>query len=195
MKNKLPTIDIKGKKYVMVKDRLIAFQELYPSGSILTEIISNTDRSVVVKATVKVFDGDGSERIFNGHSEAYREGNMGSVPVEVAETSAVGRALAMLGIGIIESVASADEIVKATGTPRLASEKQKEYLQKRLHDKGLNLLTDKELETLTMEEASKLIDKHGFKPGRSSAVYQNRDNKNEDSNLEAGGEDKTIRNY
>ncbi len=186
---KLPTIDIKGKKYVMVKDRLIAFQELYPKGEIRTDIISNNEKSVVVKATV-IVDG----RQFHGHSEAYRSGNMGDVPVEVAETSAVGRALAMLGIGIIESVASADEMVKASGTPRLASDKQKEYLQKMLQNKGLNVLTDEELGKLTMDEASKLIDKHGFKPGRSSALYQSRDNKNEDSNFEPGGEDKPIIN-
>ena len=113
---KLPTIDIKGKQYVMVKDRIIAFNELYPSGSIETEIVKNDENSVVVKATIKVDDEKSGRaiRIFNGHSEAYRNGGqMGQVPVEVAETSAVGRALAMLGIGIIESVASADEIVKS----------------------------------------------------------------------------------
>jgi hypothetical protein len=107
---KLPTIDIKGKEYVMVKDRIIAFNEMYPKGAIATDIISNTDKSVVVKAYVR----PEPDRIFTGHSEAFRgQGMMGNVPVEVAETSAVGRALAMLGIGIIEGVASADEVMKA----------------------------------------------------------------------------------
>jgi transcriptional regulator NrdR family protein len=36
--------------------------------------------------------------------------------LENAETSAVGRALAMMGIGVIESIASVDEINKAHGS-------------------------------------------------------------------------------
>lgn len=111
---KLPTIDIRGKEYVMVKDRITAFHELYPHGSITTEILTNDDKSVVVKAVIKT-DINADARTFTGHSEAYRGvGQMGQVPVEVAETSAVGRAMAMLGIGIIQSVSSADEINKAS---------------------------------------------------------------------------------
>lgn len=118
---KLPTIDIKGKEYVMVKDRLVYFNENY-AGSITTEVIKNDQTSVVVKATVTIPATNGSEigrpeQVFTGHSEAYRKGNMGDVPVEVAETSAVGRALAMMGIGIIDSVASADEIRKSDDRP------------------------------------------------------------------------------
>ena len=110
---KLPTISIKGKEYVLVKDRIIAFNELFSKGNILTEIIKNDENSVVCKATVYP-DVSDIKRAFTGHSEAYRgQGQMGQVPVEVAETSAVGRALAMLGIGVVDSVASADEMKKA----------------------------------------------------------------------------------
>ena len=53
MTNELPTIDIKGKSYVLVKDRILAFNELYPNGSITTELISPVEsKIVVVKATV-----------------------------------------------------------------------------------------------------------------------------------------------
>ncbi len=172
---KLNTIKIKGKEYVMVKDRIMAFNEMYPKGSIVTEIIKNDEKSVVVKATACP---DNKEiRLFTGHSEAYRNGNMGDVPVEVAETSAVGRCLGMLGIGILDSVASADEINKASfkeatitaSSGRLATQKQKDYIQKMLVNKGLNFLTDKELETLTMDEASKLIEKYKFRPKHYAA--------------------------
>lgn len=116
MIKKLPTIDIKGKDYVMVKDRILAFQELYPNGSITTEKFIDGD-IIVFKATVIPNVSDSPIRTFTGHSEAIRGRSMGITgqsPVEVSETSAVGRALAMLGIGIIESVASADEVKKAS---------------------------------------------------------------------------------
>jgi len=115
MTKKLPTISIKGKDYVMVKDRIQAFCELYPQGSIITEIVKNDEISVIAKATV-YRDVKDKNLCTTGHSEAYRgQGQMGQVPVEVAETSAVGRALAMMGIGIVDSIASADEIKKANG--------------------------------------------------------------------------------
>ena len=105
-------IDIKGKKYVLVSDRILAFNEMYPKGQIQTEIIGDPiSKMSIVKATVKP-DGD---RAFTGHSQAlWGDGMMGRVALEVAETSAVGRALAMMGIGVIDSVASVDEIAKNT---------------------------------------------------------------------------------
>lgn len=115
MNKKLPTIQIKGKDYVMVKDRVLAFNELYPTGSIITEKFIDGD-IIVFKATVTPDIVKAPQRVFTGHSEAIRgvsQGITGQSPVEVAETSAVGRALAMMGIGIVDSIASADEIKKA----------------------------------------------------------------------------------
>lgn len=116
MTNKLPTIDIKGKPYVMVKDRIIAFNEAYPLGHIATERL-NFNGEVCFKA-IAYPDSTNQLRFFTGHSTAYdtSAGIAGQSPVEVAETSAVGRALAMMGIGVIESVASADEIMKPQRT-------------------------------------------------------------------------------
>lgn len=102
-------IDIKGKKYVLVSDRILAFNEMYPKGQIQTEIIGDVGKMVIVKATVKPDES----RVFTGHSQAvWGEGMMGRVALEVAETSSVGRALAMMGLGVIDSVASVDEIAK-----------------------------------------------------------------------------------
>lgn len=111
--NNLPTIDIKGKEYVMVKDRLIAFNEMYPNGSIVTEK-TELDTRVEFKATVTP-DVEKPTRIFTGHSQAvWGDGYINKTSaLENAETSAVGRALAMMGIGVIESIASADEVIKA----------------------------------------------------------------------------------
>lgn len=119
MTNELPTIDIKGKSYVLVKDRILAFNELYPNGSITTELISPVDsKIVVVKATVTP-DVKNPSRCFSDYSQAVIGQGMvnTTAAMENASTSACGRALAYMGIGVIESIASADEMKKATYKP------------------------------------------------------------------------------
>lgn len=107
-------IDIKGKQYVLVSDRIIYFNETYPEGSITTKLVSPIQSElVVVKATVR--PENSSERKFTAYSQAkWGDGFINkSSALENCETSAVGRALAMMGIGVIDSVASVDEINKA----------------------------------------------------------------------------------
>lgn len=113
MSNELPTISIKGKDYVLVKDRINYFNETFDRGSIETEIISYENGQVVMKAIVCPVAGE--DRIFVAHSQARENDGMvnKTAALENAETSAVGRALAMMGIGVIDSVASADELHKA----------------------------------------------------------------------------------
>lgn len=106
-------VDIKGKKYVLVSDRVLAFNEQYKEGSITTELVSSWDSPlVVVKATVKP---DQSGREFTGYAqEKVGDGFINKTSaLENCETSAVGRALAMMGIGVIDSIASVDEMNKA----------------------------------------------------------------------------------
>lgn len=108
-------IDFKGKKYVLVADRVLYFNETYKDGSITTELVSKPDdEMVVVKATVK----PNEKQTFTGYSQAtWGEGYINKTSaLENAETSAVGRALAFMGIGVIESIASIDEINKTTVT-------------------------------------------------------------------------------
>lgn len=115
MENKLPTVKVSGKDYVMVKDRLLAFNENFPNGSIMTELLSElNDEMVVVKAIVMP-DAEKPIRFFTGYSQAtWGDGYINkTAALENCETSAVGRALAFMGIGVIESVASAEEVVKA----------------------------------------------------------------------------------
>lgn len=113
LKNK--AIIIKNSQYVLVSDRIIYFNETYSNGSISTELVSDGQSDTfVVKATI-LPDCSKPERKFTGYSQAKIGDGMvnKSAALENAETSSVGRALAMLGIGVIDSVASVDEMNKA----------------------------------------------------------------------------------
>lgn len=127
MTNKLPTVDIKGKDYVMVKDRVLYFNDTFKNGSIQTEIISPLEsQTVIVKATV-IPDVENPERKFVDFSQAViGQGYINQTSaLENASTSAVGRALAYMGIGVIESIASADEVKKAiNSTPQTEVKKE-----------------------------------------------------------------------
>lgn len=115
MTDQLPTIQIKNQKYVQVKDRILYFNETYPNGSINTDLVSPIDsKTIVVKAMV-IPDVKMPERFFSDYSQAVIGQGMvnQTAAMENASTSAVGRALGFMGIGIIESVASADEVHKA----------------------------------------------------------------------------------
>lgn len=108
-------IDIKGKKYVLVSDRILYFNEAYPSGCITTDMVKYEDKQIIIKATVYPEWLQG--RHFTGYSQSIEwQGYINQTSaLENAETSAVGRSLAMMGIGVIDSIASVDEINKAKG--------------------------------------------------------------------------------
>ena len=107
----IETVNIKGKQYAQVKDRIDAFRKLYPGGGIATELLQMGEIAII-KATVT----DGSGAVL-GTGHAYeREGSTNinkTSYLENCETSAVGRALSMCGIGIANSVASAEEVRSA----------------------------------------------------------------------------------
>lgn len=119
-------IDIKGKKYVLVSDRVLYFNETYPNGSIVTQrIITDEPGLEVFKATIMP-DCSKPERYFTGYSQAKWWDwfiNKTSA-LENAETSAVGRALAMMWIWVIDSIASVDEINKAENTAKAQKEEK-----------------------------------------------------------------------
>lgn len=104
------TVTIHGNEYVTVAERVALLHEKLPDGaeaSIYTEIVENTEEHVIVKATVRIPGG-----VFVGHAHSKKSAQSveGQAPLEVAETSAVGRALGFAGYGAAESIASADEV-------------------------------------------------------------------------------------
>ena len=67
--------------------------------------------------------------------------------LENASTSAVGRALGYMGIGVIESIASADEMAKATtNTARFATDKQIKWMRDTAHELNDQLGDDTEVD-------------------------------------------------
>ena len=110
--------------YAEVNQRIKAFRMLYPEGCILTEMISNENGVCVFKATIysnfamqDYIDKISYERRILATGTAYeKEGSTfinKTSYIENCETSAVGRALAMCGIGIDTSIASAEEVQNA----------------------------------------------------------------------------------
>lgn len=117
-------VSIKGKSYVLVSDRVIYFNENFPNGSIRTEIVKYEDKQVIIKAIVTP-DFTDPNRFFTGYAQEIEgDGYINKTSaLENAETSAVGRALAMLGIGVIDSIASVDEINKAENRTKQPAQK------------------------------------------------------------------------
>jgi len=107
-------IDIKGKQYVQVADRILYFNDAYKDGCIVTEMVRYENKHIIMHA--KAYPEGLEGRFFSGYAQEIEgEGYINKTSaLENAETSAVGRALAMMGIGVIDSIASIDEINKAT---------------------------------------------------------------------------------
>ena len=106
---KLKTINIKGKKYVEVNERLKYFRSNYPNHSLLSEITHIDSEMVVVRTQII----DPEDRILaSGHAHEEKSASFINKTsyVENCETSSWGRCLANFGIGIDESVASANEV-------------------------------------------------------------------------------------
>lgn len=102
-------VKIHGKDYMTVAGRLeIAHKASKKRFSVITELLPVHDQ-VVIKATVVTDKGT-----FTGISAANPLKLIEKMsPYEVAETSAVGRALGFAGFGTDSTIATADEMVKA----------------------------------------------------------------------------------
>ena len=106
-------IQIKGKDYIEVNERVKQFHIDYPNGSITTELIEMTDR-FITKTTV-IPDVKNADRCFTGIAYEKEDSTFinKTSALENCETSSCGRALGMLGIGIDTSIASYNEVANA----------------------------------------------------------------------------------
>jgi len=112
--HKFKTTNIKGKEYVEVNQRLLFFrnESKYDGWSITTDFLALDSESCVAQCTIS--DNEGRV-IAQGTAQEDRSSSYINKTsyVENCETSAVGRALAMLGIGIETSIASYNEVSMA----------------------------------------------------------------------------------
>lgn len=104
-------ISIHGKLYESVALRVSKFRSEHTDYSLVTEIISDEDDLVVMKATIA--DPEGRIRATGYAQEKRGLGNINKTSaLENCETSAIGRALACFGY-TGESFASSDEMTAA----------------------------------------------------------------------------------
>ena len=108
-------VNIKGKEYKTVALRVAEFRDKFPTYFLTTEIVKIDDDQCIIKAYVGQHQTNGENHVFaTGHAQEFRKASQinGTSYVENCETSAIGRALACLGIGGTE-FASANEVVNA----------------------------------------------------------------------------------
>lgn len=101
--------------YVPVAERLERFYERYPDGRITTAIVQHDLETGFVLMRAEVYRGpDDAQPASTGHAfEVRSESYVNKTSyVENAETSSVGRALAMLGFEVKRGIASREELQK-----------------------------------------------------------------------------------
>jgi|TARA_R110000744_G_scaffold211127_1_gene330241 hypothetical protein len=122
----MKTIMIKGKPYVEVKEKLKHFRKEYKNYSLQSDIVSleTTDGTTRVVIKAWITDEEGFT-IATGHAYEDKDSTFINKTsfIENCETSAWGRALGCLGIGIETSIASAEEMRNAISQDKPAPTK------------------------------------------------------------------------
>lgn len=107
----MKTINIKGKEYVTVNERIKAFRNTYKDYSLVTDIIEISDNHCVMKASI--LDPQGKVVATGYARETVSKSPINKFAfVENAETSAWGRALGNFGIGVDTAICSAEELLQ-----------------------------------------------------------------------------------
>ena len=114
MRHQFKTTNIKGKAYVEVNERIKYFRESgnYNGWSLSSEVVHLDENSCVIRAEVRDENWVLRATGFAQEDKSSSFINKTSY-VENCETSAWGRALANLGIGIDTSIASSNEVSMA----------------------------------------------------------------------------------
>lgn len=128
----MPKMDIKGKSYTQVASRVEAFRRVFGLDmAIVTEVLDAYDPELCrVKASI-VTAADGKV-LATGHAqEDRRQNKINAVSaLEVAETSAIGRALAALGLMGGEYASSFEMEAAGVAPSKMAGESPEQFRQK-----------------------------------------------------------------
>lgn len=126
---RIGTTSIKGKEYAEVNQRVLAFWELFPTGRIITKLISDNGERCDFECAVYAKEED-ERPVATGHAFEEKKGMINSTSyIENCETSAVGRALGMLGIGATNALASTEEVKNAVAQQQQVSQPAEDYMQ------------------------------------------------------------------
>lgn len=106
---KTPTINLSGKNYAQVKDRIKEFRTDNPKGLIETTP-TFTEDGIMFKARIVKDKSDPASAEATGHSFAKAKANEKEKQFEKQESIAVGRALALLGYASDGEIASSEEM-------------------------------------------------------------------------------------
>ena len=112
--HKFKTQNIKGKQYVPVNERVLFFRNdgQYKGWSLTTELLHYQPEYCIVRASIK--NAEGYEIASGIGHETPTSGQVNRTSMlENCETSAAGRALGLLGIGIETSIATFEEVERA----------------------------------------------------------------------------------
>ncbi len=171
----LTGIDFKGKNYVMVDQRVKAFRMLFPEGFIRTHMVSIEDGVCVMKAEVGCYIDNCHSELILSTGWAYEKESSSYINktsyLENCETSAVGRALGFLGLGIEGgAICSAEELANAINNQK-KTEKPTEtpttiYIRKmiRLIQGRLGLESYEEARTEVVKMIDALVKSGTIKP-------------------------------
>jgi len=167
----MKTVDIKGKQYVEVNERLKYFREHFKGYSLLSSIVSTDNGICNIKAII--INNEGIE-VANGLAYE-KEGSTfinKTSYIENCETSAWGRALANFGIGIDGTVASADEVKNAieqqeTKPPKKDELSPKEKLTAKLNEVDFLINNKSRIETFFKEYADNELKINNFANNQS----------------------------
>jgi hypothetical protein len=102
--------------YVTVAERIEKFYERYPEGRLITHIVEHdAERGFILMRAEVYRNSDDASPAATGHAyELKTEGYVQRTSyIEVCETSAIGRALAMAGFEVRRGIASREEMEKA----------------------------------------------------------------------------------
>ena len=106
----MKTINIKGKEYITVNERLKEFRNNFKDYSLTTEIVELGADYCTIKASI--IDDKGVIRANGFAREVVAKSPINKFAfVENCETSAIGRALGNFGIGIDTAICTADELL------------------------------------------------------------------------------------